>query len=56
MKRDVEFELGDQVYMKLSPMKGLMMFGKKGKFNCHYIGPHKNVRYFEIVSYELDLP
>ena len=30
-KRDHEFEVGDMVYLKISPMKGVMRFDKKGK-------------------------
>ena len=38
-KRDLEFELGDKVYIKVSPMKGVMKFRKKGKFRPRYVGP-----------------
>ena len=30
-KRSLEFEVGDQVYLKISPIKGVIMFGNKGK-------------------------
>ena len=40
-KRDLEFEVGDQVYLNVSPMKGVMRFGKKGKLRPIYIGPYK---------------
>ena len=30
-RRDLEFEIGDHVYFKVSPMKGVMIFGNKGK-------------------------
>ena len=32
-KRDLAFEVGNQVYLKISPMKGVTRFGKKGKFS-----------------------
>ena len=38
-KRDIEFEVGDMVYLKISPMKGVMIFGKKGKLSPWYVGP-----------------
>ena len=37
--RDVEFQVGDYVFLKVSPMKGVMRFGKKGKLAPRYIGP-----------------
>ncbi|XP_069151852.1 uncharacterized protein [Solanum lycopersicum] len=40
-KRALEFEVGDQVYLKISPMKGVMRFGKKGKLSLRYIGPYE---------------
>ena len=36
-KRALEFEMGDQVYLKILPMKGVMRFGKKGKFSPRYV-------------------
>ena len=36
-KRDLEFEVNDWVYLKVSPMKG---FGKKGKLSPRYVGPY----------------
>ena len=43
-KRDLEFEVSDQVYLKISPMKGVMKFGKKGKLSPRYIGPMRSYK------------
>ena len=37
--RDMEFMEGEQVLLKVSPMKGVMRFGKRGKLSPRYIGP-----------------
>ena len=37
--KDVSFSPGDLVFLKMSPMKGVMRFGKKGKLAPRYIGP-----------------
>jgi hypothetical protein len=37
--RPLEFEVGDHVYLKVSPMKGMKMFGMKGKLAPRYIRP-----------------
>jgi hypothetical protein len=36
----LEFEVGDQVYLWVSPMKGVCRFGIKGKLAPRYIGPY----------------
>lgn len=40
-KRDLEFEIGDWLYLKISPMKGVMRFVKKGKLSHWYAGPYE---------------
>jgi hypothetical protein len=37
--RPLEFEVGDHVYLKVSPMKDVKRFGVKGKLVPRYIGP-----------------
>ncbi|XP_059306316.1 uncharacterized protein LOC132057727 [Lycium ferocissimum] len=53
--RDLEFAIGDQVLLKVSPMKGVMRFGKKGKLSPRYIGPFKIIGRMGDVAYELAL-
>ncbi|WMV46414.1 hypothetical protein MTR67_039799 [Solanum verrucosum] len=55
-KRDLEFEVGDWVYLKISPMKGVMRFGKKGKLSPRYVGPYAILKHVGKVTYELKLP
>ena len=55
-RRDLEFQVDDWVFLKVSPMKGVIRFGKKGKLSPRYIGPYKIVRKVGQVAYELDLP
>ena len=55
-RRELEFEVDDWVYLKVSPMKGVMRFGKKGKLSPRYIGPYRIVKRIGIVDYELELP
>ena len=47
--RDLEFHEGDSVFLKVSPFKGVMRFGKKGKLSPKYIRPF---RYFEGLEIE----
>ncbi|CAM8953307.1 unnamed protein product [Rhodiola kirilowii] len=37
--RELEFQIGDLVFLRVSPMKGIMRFGPKGKLRPRYIGP-----------------
>ncbi|GJR27935.1 hypothetical protein Tco_1104167 [Tanacetum coccineum] len=39
--RPLEFQVGDKVMLKVSPWKGVIRFGKRGKLNPRYIGPFK---------------
>ncbi|XP_059294452.1 uncharacterized protein LOC132047421 [Lycium ferocissimum] len=53
--RELEFSIGDKVFLKVSPMKGVMQFGRKGKLSPHFIGPYEIVRRSRKVAYELKL-
>ena len=55
-KRDLEFEVGDWVNLKISPMKGVMRLGKKGKLSPRYVGPYEILKRVGKVAYELKLP
>ncbi|XP_069149036.1 uncharacterized protein [Solanum lycopersicum] len=54
--RDLEFMVGERVLLKVSPMKGVMRFGKKGKLSPRYIGPFEIVERISEVAYQLALP
>jgi hypothetical protein len=50
------FDVGDHVYLRISPMKGMKRFGVKGKLAAHYIGPFPILEKCGTVAYKLDLP
>ena len=54
-RKDLEFEVEDQVFLKLSPWKGVVRFGKRGKLSPCYIGPFEIVERIGPMSYRLDL-
>ncbi|PHT49841.1 hypothetical protein CQW23_09588 [Capsicum baccatum] len=55
-RRDLEFEVGDLVYLKISPMSGVKRFGKKGKLSLCYVGTYKILSRVGKVVYEVELP
>jgi hypothetical protein len=52
----LEFEAGDHVYLKVSPMKGLKRFRVTGKLSPCYIGPFPILEKCGKVTYKLELP
>ncbi|GJV09887.1 putative reverse transcriptase domain-containing protein [Tanacetum coccineum] len=52
----LEFEVGDQVLLKVSPWKGVVRFGKKGKLAPRYVGPFEILERIGHVAYHLRLP
>ena len=55
-RRPLEFNVGDLVLLKVSPWKGVVRFGKKGKLAPRFVGPFKILRRVKDVAYVLDLP
>ena len=53
--RYLQFEIGDRVFLKISPWKGVLRFGKRGKLP-RYIGPYEIVSKVGLVAYRLKLP
>jgi hypothetical protein len=52
----LEFEVGDHLYLRVSPMKGVKRFQVKGKLAPHYIGPFSILEKIGTVASKLDLP
>ncbi|GKC81285.1 putative reverse transcriptase domain-containing protein [Tanacetum coccineum] len=55
-RKPLEFEVGDQVLLKVSPWKGVVRFGKKGKLAPRYVGPFEILKGIGLLAYMLRLP
>ncbi|KAA3471968.1 DNA/RNA polymerases superfamily protein [Gossypium australe] len=55
-RKDIEFVVGDQVFLKVSPWKKIFRFGRKGKLSPRFIGPYCVLKRVGSVVYQLELP
>ena len=55
-KRDIEYEVGDKVFLKVSPWRKILRFGQKGKLSPRFIGPYEILERIGLVAYRLALP
>jgi hypothetical protein len=55
-RRDLSFEVGDFIYLRVSPMRGTRRFKVKGKLAPGYVGPFKILSRKGEVSYQLEIP
>ncbi|XP_012480999.1 uncharacterized protein LOC105795892 [Gossypium raimondii] len=55
-RRDIEYSVGNFVFLKVSPWKKFLRFGYKGKLSPRFIGPYQIPKLLRLVAYQLELP
>ncbi|KAK5842878.1 hypothetical protein PVK06_005294 [Gossypium arboreum] len=55
-RKDIEYQVGDKVFLKVSPWKKILRFGRKGKLRPRFIGPYEISKRVGPVAYRLILP
>ena len=55
-RKDIEYEVGDKVFLKVSPWRKKLQFGKNGKLSPRFIGPYEILERIGSVAYCLALP
>ncbi|KAJ9556187.1 hypothetical protein OSB04_010801 [Centaurea solstitialis] len=55
-RRPVEFQVGERVMLKVSPWKGIIRFGKRGKLSPRFLGPFTILEKVGLQAYRLELP
>ncbi|GJR08059.1 putative reverse transcriptase domain-containing protein [Tanacetum coccineum] len=55
-RKPMDFQVGDKVTLRVSPWKGVVRFGKRGKLNLRYVRPFKVLEKVGSVAYKLELP
>ena len=55
-RRPLEFEVGDHIFLKVMPKRGVVKFGKRGKISLRYIRPFGLLQRVGTVAYRLALP
>ncbi|XP_060967299.1 uncharacterized protein LOC133035463 [Cannabis sativa] len=52
-RQEIDFQIRDMVFLRVSPMKGMKRFGKKGKLSQRFIGPFEILERIGQVGYRL---
>ena len=55
-RKDIQYEIGEKVFLKVSPWKKVMRFEKKGKLGRRFIGSYEVIEKVGSVAYRLALP
>ncbi|RLM58344.1 uncharacterized protein C2845_PM18G06280 [Panicum miliaceum] len=55
-RKPLKFEVGDHVYLRVSPTKGVQRFGVKGKLSPRNVGPYEIIESCGPVAYRIRLP
>ena len=55
-RKDIRYEVGEKVFLKVSPWKKVMRFGKNVKLSPRFIGPYEVIKKVGLVAYRLALP
>ena len=55
-RRDIAYEVGDKVFLKVSSWRKIIRFGKKGKLSMRFIGPYEVLERIGPMAYHLALP
>ena len=55
-RRDLQFKIGDRIFLNISPWKGVLRFRRRGKLSSRFIGPYEIVSKVGPVAYRLKLP
>ena len=56
LRRPLKFEVGDNVFLKVMPKRGVVRFGKRGKLSPRFIGPFEILERIDTFAYRLALP